>query len=54
MKKTISILIVAVLILPFLFTTTSCTPNNNPTPIRDTTSETRYVVHAILWNVMTL
>ena len=36
MKKIISILIVAVLILPFLFTTTSCTPNNNPAPIRDT------------------
>jgi hypothetical protein len=36
MKKTISLLIFAVLLLPFLFTTTSCTPNNNPAPIRDT------------------
>ena len=36
MKKTISFLILAALLLPFLFTTTSCTPNNNPAPIRDT------------------
>lgn len=36
MKKIFFILFVSALIIPFLFTTSSCTTSNNPTPIHDT------------------
>ena len=36
MKKIFFVLLIGVLVVPFLFTTTSCTPNNNPMPIHDT------------------
>ncbi|HMZ34923.1 MAG TPA: LamG domain-containing protein [Chitinophagales bacterium] len=36
MKKTSIILIIGFVITAFIFTTTSCTSNNNPTPIYDT------------------
>lgn len=36
MKKIYFLAVVVLLVIPFLFTTTSCTPNNTVTPIHDT------------------